>query len=215
MFNCRSCNSHDLEIVLDLGNQPWGNDFVLIESDVSVPTYPLQLLFCSECGMVQIGHTIPKETMFVNHNYVSGTTGSLRRHFEFIGEKILEKVDFDPGGYILDVGGNDGTFLKFFKTKKIRVLNVDSGHQQAELSRQDGIACINDFFNLDLARAVVKKYGKAKVIHGSGIFFHLEELHSAFEGLKILLEPDGVIVAEFIYLPEMVRSVAPAFPINY
>jgi len=208
MFNCRSCNSHDLEIVLDLGNQPWGNDFIPIVLDVSAPTYPLQLLFCSECGMVQIGHTIPKETMFVDHNYVSGTTGSLRRHFELIGKKILEKVDFSSDEYILDVGGNDGSFLKFFKAKKIRVLNVDSGRQQAELSRQSEITCVNDFFNLDLARTIIKKYGQAKVIHGSGIFFHLEELQSAFDGLKILLQPGGVIVAEFIYLPEMVRSVA-------
>ena len=80
----------------------------------------------------------------------------------------------------MDIGGNDGTFLEYFKSKNIKVLNIDSGLQQAKESNKKGIKCIADFFNEELSNQILNNYGKAKVIHGSGIFFHLEELKSVF-----------------------------------
>ena len=71
------------------------------------------------------------------------------------------------------------------------------------------INCINDFFNFDLSQKIKSKYGNFKIIHGSGIFFHLEELKSVFNGIKNLLDPNkGVLIAEFIYLPEMIKNLA-------
>lgn len=67
---------------------------------------------------------------------------------------------------------------------------------------------MNAFFNRETALRIRGEHGPARVIHGSGIFFHLEELHSAFDGIRELLEPGGLVVAEFIYLPEMVRKCA-------
>ena len=52
------------------------------------------------------------------------------------------------------------------------------------------------------------KIRKAKVIHGSGIFFHLEDLKSVFKGIKELLKNDGILVSEFIYLPSMIKNLA-------
>ncbi|OGG93479.1 MAG: hypothetical protein A2527_01705 [Candidatus Lambdaproteobacteria bacterium RIFOXYD2_FULL_50_16] len=208
MEKCRSCGAENLVLVLDLGKQPWGNHFVPIEEFTGHPTYPLEAYFCEACTMVQIGYTVPKELMFTSHNYVSGTTRSLKIHFEKIGEDILKRAAFGPTDYILDIGGNDGTFLEYFHRLGKRVLNVDSGVKQAKLSNDKGIECRNQFFNLESAQAILAERGQALVIHGSGVFFHLEELHSVFEGIKVLLAPKGMVVAEFIYLPEMVHNNA-------
>ena len=207
-MNCRCCGGDRLELVLDLHRQPWGNDFIPQTEDVRSEAYPLELFFCHDCTMVQIGYTVPKEKMFVDHRYVSGTTKSLTRHFEEVRDRILARVDFGADDYVLDVGGNDGTFLSTFLPKGVKVLNVDSGRLQAQLSEKAGVACLNDFFNEETALKVLEERGPARVIHGSGVFFHLEELHSAFAGIKKLLAEDGVVVAEFIYLPGMVRSCA-------
>jgi hypothetical protein len=207
-MNCRNCSGTDLQLVLDLGLQPWGNDFITIKENRPALTYPLQLFYCADCSMVQIGYTIPKEILFVDHNYMSGTTRSLSLHFRMVADRILSRIDVGPGQYVLDIGGNDGTFLKAFRELGIQVLNVDSGRKQAARSNANGIPCINTFFNEKSAADILSKHGPAKVIHGSGIFFHLEELHGVFEGIKHLLAPDGVLVAEFIYLPQMVQQCA-------
>jgi hypothetical protein len=205
---CRCCASNDLVPVLDLGEQPWGNDFIKIEEHRECERHPLILSVCTACTMAQIGYTVPKEVMFVHHNYISGTTRKLREHFEAVGQDILAKIPFGPRDYILDIGGNDGTFLVPLRERGVGVLNVESATLQAEISRRKGLPTVNRFFNLDAARDLRREYGPARVIHGSGVFFHLEELHSAFAGIKELLHPDGVVVAEFIYLPTMMAQCA-------
>jgi len=207
MVTCRYCEGTRLVRILDLGEQPWGNDFIPIEEKRQPQKYPLELYFCRTCALVQIGYTIPKERMFSEHLYFSGTTRSLRAHFERVADEILTRRN-PAEGLVLDVGGNDGTFLQAFVRKGIRVLNVDSGRLQAERSRQNGVVCLQAFFNRDCARRILVEHGPARVIHGSGIFFHLEELKSAFEGVRELLEPGGLLVVEFIYLPEMIRKCA-------
>ncbi len=206
-MNCRNCSSNNLEMVIDLGLQPWGNNFMPIATATPAPLYPLEVFFCNDCTMAQLGYTVPKETMFVEHNYVSGTTNSLKQHFKTVGDKMLDKVAYKNTDYVLDIGGNDGTFLALLKDR-LQVLNVDSGVRQAEISNASGVECLNTFFNKETAETILKTRGHAKAIHGSGVFFHLEELHSVFAGIKLLLAHDGVLVAEFIYLPDMVRNGA-------
>lgn len=207
MKSCRSCGSASLEQVLDLGEQPWGNDFIKIEKDVVAERYPLRLFFCNECKMVQIDYTVAKEKMFVEHSYMSGTTKTLRRHFEGVGELITNKFEL-RGGRVLDIGGNDGTFLEYFVKNGHNVLNVESGRNQAKASRQKAVETENCFFNFESALDIKKKFGSMRVIHGSGVLFHLEELHSVFRGIETLLDTDGVLVAEFIYLPGMIEKCA-------
>lgn len=207
-MKCRCCNGSHVEKFLDLGRQAWGNDFIPIKENRHCEEYPLEVFFCHDCTMVQIGYTVPRHKMFVNHAYLSGTTKSLKEHFVRVAKDIDERVDFDADDYVFDIGGNDGTFLEYFRDKPLKVLNVDSGVLQAKLSNEKGIPCLNTFFNLETARDIIVNQGKAKVIHGSGIFFHLEELHSVFAGIKEMLKLDGLLVAEFIYLPGMIKNCA-------
>jgi len=208
MLSCRNCGSTDLELVLDLGKQPWGNHFVPKAQGENLPRYPLEFHICKHCWMAQIGYTIPKEAMFINHNYVSGTTRSLADHFSRIAEEIASRVHFGPADYAVDIGGNDGTFLVQLKRHGAAVLNVESGRLQAERSEAVGVPCLNVFFNHESALDIARQRGKAIAIHGSGVLFHLEELHSAFEGISALLADNGRLIAEFIYLPQMVENCA-------
>lgn len=207
-MKCRGCHGEKTKLILDLGYQPWGNDFRPIENYFPPNSYPLQLFYCHDCSLVQLGHTIPKESMFVDHAYLSGSTKALKRHFDSISKAILDRWPLSSKDLILDIGGNDGSFLSFFKECGVRCLNVDSGRLQAAQSELNKVPCLNKFFNESLANEILQNYGPCKVIHGAGILFHLEELHSVFRGIKLLLENEGTLVAQFIYLPDMVRNLA-------
>ena len=76
--------------------------------------------------------------MFVDHAYMSGTTKSLKNHFVEVGKMIFERYG-SPDGRVMDIGGNDGTFLEFFHEKGIKVLNVESGDRQSEDCKSKGI----------------------------------------------------------------------------
>ena len=87
-MSCRICDSTNLELVVDLGKQPWCNNFLKKEEIGKEPYYPLRVLFCHDCHTSQLDFTVKKEIMFGNHTYLSGTTKSLSEHFQNIANEV-------------------------------------------------------------------------------------------------------------------------------
>lgn len=203
---CRVCDATDLELVLDLGDQPWGNHFLCREEVGKEPYYPLRLNYCHKCGTVQLDYTVPKEVMFSNHTYLSGVTASLGAHFKQVAQQVDDRFfkNVSPKA-VLDIGSNDGTQLKHFKQLGYDVLGVESSKPAAEIANEAGIKTIHKFFNLDLVKELGRKF---HVINAAGVFFHLEELHSVTDGIREALHDDGVFVVQFLYMKRIVENLA-------
>ena len=73
---CRVCSGSNLTECIDLGMQPWCNDFVSKEQVGKENKYPLALAFCDICGTLQVNYTVPKEIMYNDHTYLSGMNKS-------------------------------------------------------------------------------------------------------------------------------------------
>lgn len=203
---CRGCSGVNLKQVVNLGLQPWGNDFRPVDILVEAKTYPLEMLFCSDCYLSQLSYTVPKEVMFKEHTYLSGSTNTLREHFKSNAKLALKALGKESKKVsVLDIGSNDGTQLKEFKSLGCVVKGVESADKIASIARLSSIDTDTAFFNLDYAKDSKKKYD---IISASGVFFHLEELHSAVLAIKELLKSDGLFVVQFIYLKDMVKNLA-------
>jgi hypothetical protein len=65
LAHCRSCSGSTLTTFLDLGSQPLANA-LLEERQLAEPepSFPLELAFCHDCGLVQITETIPPDVLF-------------------------------------------------------------------------------------------------------------------------------------------------------
>ncbi|MBU8540528.1 class I SAM-dependent methyltransferase [Falsiroseomonas tokyonensis] len=208
-MSCRCCGGHRVELVIDLGDQPHCNRLVRPDLAPGVePHYPLRVGFCRDCTMVQIDHTIPKESMFTDYPYVSGTTKTLPAHFLATSQRIAAAYDVKPGDLVVDIGSNDGTWLKQWAFSGARVLGVEAAGNVAKLAQEAGVPTWHRFFNAECCADIRKEYGPAKVITAAGVFFHLEELHSVVEGIASLLADDGVFVVQAIYLGGMVENTA-------
>jgi len=193
-------------MVIDLGMQPWGNNFLKKEEIGREPYYPLRVLYCKKCHTVQLDYTVKKEIMFGNHTYLSGITKSLSKHFERVA------IDVDESFFknkkeksVLDIGSNDGTQLKHFQKLGYEVLGVESSKRTAQIANANGIPTINDFFNLECMKSIGRQYD---VFNASGVFFHLEELHSVCEAIKYALKEKGVFVVQFLYIKSIVENLA-------
>jgi 2-polyprenyl-3-methyl-5-hydroxy-6-metoxy-1,4-benzoquinol methylase len=205
-MNCRVCDSNNLELAIDLGSQPWCNHFLKLEEIGKEPFYPLRVLYCHECGTVQLDYTVKKEIMFGDHTYLSGVTRSLSEHFKNVAEEVDNRFFKDtPGKSVIDIGSNDGTQLKHFKTLGYDVLGIESSKTTAKIANDAGIATLNEFFNLDIVKKLDRQF---HVINAAGVFFHLEELHSVTEGIREALRDDGVFVVQFLYMKRIVENLA-------
>jgi 2-polyprenyl-3-methyl-5-hydroxy-6-metoxy-1,4-benzoquinol methylase len=207
-MKCRVCDSTNLEMVIDLGLQPWGNNFLKKEEVGSEPFYPLRVLFCNDCSTSQLDYTVKKEVMFGDHTYLSGVTKSLSAHFKRIAIQVDDLFCKNkPKKTVLDIGSNDGTQLQHFKELGYSVTGVESSKTTSEIANKSGINTINDYFNYEL----VKKnnlLNKFDIINASGVFFHLEELHSVTKGIKASLKKNGVFVVQFLYMKNIIENNA-------
>ena len=206
---CRGCFSDQIETVIDLGIQPWGNDFRPKDSKGAAKSYPLEVDFCHKCSLLSLNYTVPKEIMFSNHTYVSGSTETLKNHFKMTAIEALKVLNESNGiikrPKILDIGSNDGTQLKQFQDLGCEVLGVESAKNVASIAQEQGINTKIAYFNEEFANNLDKKFD---LISASGVFFHLEELHSAIKAIKKLLSPNGIFVVQFIYLKDMINNGA-------
>jgi hypothetical protein len=196
----------DYDVVLDLGNQPWGNDFLTHEEMGHEKKYPLCLVHCNKSKLLQLTYFVPKEVMFKNHTYI--TTPSLLDDFYAVAKENLEQYNLDVlSDCILDIGGNDGSQLLQYKKLGFKnIINYEAADNISILSEQNGVPCINDFFNLKSVKKNIPK-GGVRLINASGVFFHLEELHSVIEAINYCLDDDGVFVVQFMYSGSMVDNL--------
>ena len=118
---CRTCHSKNLLEILDLGFQPLANALKDNSSDKGEMKYPLRLVQCGDCSLVQIDVNVKPELMFSNYNWVTGTSQSSMEHCENFARRTLQISKYFPKS-IIEVGSNDGTLLKSFLHQKGKLL---------------------------------------------------------------------------------------------
>ena len=209
MNGCRICRGTNLHKFLSLGDQPHCNRFLKKEELASQePFYPLDMYFCQDCALVQLGYVVPPEAMFRDYPYVTGTTATLPHHFQGLAKEIVARFKPAPGSLVVDIGSNDGTFLKAFQSFNLRTLGVDPAVNIAEIANQSGIETIPEFFGRDIAARIAREKGKAQVVTAAGVFYHIPGLDDFVEGVRAVLADDGVFVVQAIYLMDMLDKTS-------
>jgi SAM-dependent methyltransferase len=198
MISCRICEGKNLTLAIDLQQQPVANLF-LRESEVGKEKYyPLQVFYCQDCSAAQLGHTVPKEAVYEENTYLSGMTRTLDLHFKKVAEDVDDLFFKEQAEKkVLDIGSNDGTQLIHFKNLGYEIVGIEAAWKIAKLANERRVYTVHAFFNEECAKTLPMKFD---VINAAGIFFHLEELHSATEGIRLLLKENGVFIIQFLYM---------------
>jgi SAM-dependent methyltransferase len=204
--HCRSCGSADLELVLDLGNSPLA-DRLLTQQELGAPeaSYPLQLLFCHDCGLAQIGYTVPPAELFCNdYPYFSSVSDALQAHTIANVHEIIQRRGLGPEHRVIELASNDGYLLKHYKAKGIQVLGIDPAEPPAKAALAIGVDTIIDFFTVDLAASLASEGTTADVIHANNVLAHVADTNGFVAGIAKLLKRTGVAVLEFPYVRDLV-----------
>ncbi|MBT5940988.1 MAG: class I SAM-dependent methyltransferase [Rhodospirillaceae bacterium] len=205
--NCRLCDSTSLTQVLSLTPTPPANAFVSEDQLQEVQsTFPLELYFCENCAHLQLLDVVDPAELFRNYVYVSGTSPSFVKHFEDYAGTCTTRFNLSPGDLVIDIGSNDGTLLKFFKSNGLKVLGVDPARAIAEKATADGIETWPEFLNQTIADRVKADRGQARLITANNVFAHADDLSSLTDSIRSLLAPDGVFVFEVSYLTDVYQD---------
>lgn len=204
---CRLCKGKDLKKVLDLGKTPPANSF-LKKSQLKDKEdfFPLVVNFCRNCSQLQLSHVVSPEILFRHYVWVSSTSPVTVLHFGEYAKSTFEKIGLKKGDLVVEMGSNDGVLLKPFKKLGARVLGVDPARNVARRATKEGILTLPHFFNVKIAKQIVKKYGKAKVIAANNVFAHINDLDEIVNAVHELLDSQGAFVIEAPYNIDLVEK---------
>jgi hypothetical protein len=198
---CRICGGDIVEI-LDLGHHPPSDKF-LTEEQLDEPEvrYPLRLFYCPKCTLAQLDYIVPKETLFSDdYPYETGVNQGGIVHFHTFADEVYEKFG-KPDSFVVDIGGNDGTFLEGFALHGCKVLNVDPCGVKSK------VMSWKNFWGSDTAKEISTQFGKADIITATNVLAHTEDLHDFMKGVNVLLKDDGVLVIETPSLDAMIDGL--------
>jgi len=205
-LNCRSCGSKHLDRVISLGMSPLANNLKNSKEE-DAELFPLEVNYCPKCHNSQLSVVVPPEKMFDNYLYVSSTAASFRKHFEDAAKQFAEEFNLNSDSLVIDIGSNDGVFLKPVKEMGIKVLGVEPAKNIAKLATENGIPTINNYFDNTTAKEILKNYGKAKLITASNVFAHSDELVNIAKNVSMIMEDDGCFVIEVQYLKDTLKDL--------
>lgn len=193
---CRVCSGSRLTTFLDLGDQAPANA-LLKKEELSLPEkkFPLAVMQCADCELLQLTHIVSHELLFRNYVYFSSVSQLMSKHFAAYAADVADRF-IPKDGLVVELGSNDGILLKTLLGRPLRVLGVDPARNVAEIARKNGVPTISEFFNKGQAQKIRAEHGPAHAIIGNNVIAHIDDLDSVVEGFDALLADDGVFVME-------------------
>ncbi len=205
-MKCRHCKSElDIEF-LDLGHAPPSNAYLRAE-DLHKPevTYPLRVLTCSNCWLVQTEDYADAGDLFSeDYAYFSSTSQGWLKHAAAYCELITERLALNETSFVVELASNDGYLLKNFVSAGIPCLGIEPTKSTAEAAEAIGIPVKQVFFGETVGRDMATAGYKADLIIGNNVFAHVPDINDFTKGVAVLLRDNGVVTFEFPHLMRLI-----------
>ena len=205
-FQCRACGGERIAPILSLGRTPLANALLTADRlEQPEPTYPLELVFCEICTLVQITETVPPEQLFSDYAYFSSYSDTMLRHAEALVARVVSQRHLDGNSLAVEIASNDGYLLKHYRRAGIPVLGIEPAANIAAVAEARGIRTFVDFFGERLAQRLAGDGLRADVIHANNVLAHVPDLPGFARGLRELLKPGGTAIIEVPYVRDLVE----------
>lgn len=178
---CRICESSELVKIGALGKIAISN---FTDRPEKGNKYPLELVYCRACTLLQLAHNTPRRLLYKNYWYQS--------HINPVIVENLKEIAKQSRGVHIDIGANDGTLLKFSKAKaKIAVepSNIKPGE----------FKWIKDYWE-----NVTTK--KADTITAIACLYDLPNPNKFMRNVAAHLKPKGVFIAQLMTLQPFIEN---------
>ena len=188
---------------LDLGLQPLANNYLSKKNlKKKEKKYRLKIGINLKTKLVSINKPISSKIMFNNkYPYRSSMSKTMIKSFLDLSKFINKK--FNPNK-ILEIGSNDGSFIKNFSKKK--VIGIEPCSNIEKITKKKGFNTYSLYWNLKTARELLKKEGKVDLIYSANTISHIENLDEVLKSINILLNDNGTLIIEDPSLLECLKK---------
>lgn len=205
--SCRACGTPNLVPILYLGETPLADALLKGEQLLQAEEkYPLTVVFCTACSLMQILQTVSPETLFCqDYPYYSSFSPALLAHSRENALRLIASQKLNADSLVVELASNDGYMLRNFVEQGIPVLGIDPAEGPAKAAEQAGIPTLCTFFGQQLAQRLRNEGKQADVLIANNVLAHVPDLNGFVEGIRVLLKEEGVAVVEVPYVKNLIE----------
>lgn len=196
---CRMCGERDLQPVISFGRVPLSNAFLNKPGDPE-ELFPLSVVFCPRCTLVQLAETVSPTRLFSEYSYFSSVSAGMLGHARELASIVTKLKVLGKDSLVMEIASNDGYLLQYFSG--IPVLGIDPAENIAKIANDNGIPTKVEFFGREMA----KELPQADIVFALNVLGHVADLTGFVDGIEIVLKPKGVAIIEVPYVRDMVES---------
>jgi SAM-dependent methyltransferase len=201
---CRFCGGSLGEFV-DLGMSPLCESYLAKNQLNSMePFYPLAAQVCRDCLLVQLQEYVAPEHIFSEYAYFSAYSDAWLEHARRYVEAMTDRLGLGPASRVIELGSNDGYLLQFFVQRGVPVLGIDPAVNVAKTAEARNVPTLVKFFGVETARELAEKGIRGDLVLGNNVLAQVPNLNSFVEGIRIILNRNGVCTLEF---PHLLRTI--------
>jgi 2-polyprenyl-3-methyl-5-hydroxy-6-metoxy-1,4-benzoquinol methylase len=206
-MKCRHCEAELSLCLIDLGSAPLSNAYLTERTlKASEKWFPLKVLVCKECWLVQTeDYTRAEELFDQEYAYFSSISSSWLEHAKHYVEDMLNRFNLNSNSKVVEIAANDGYLLQYVKQKNIPCFGIEPTASTAKAAKDKGIEITEDFFSIDLAKKLVSEGKQADLIVANNVLAHVPSINDFVSGFAHLLKPNGVATFEFPHLMQMIN----------
>jgi SAM-dependent methyltransferase len=205
--SCRLCQTPLTKTFVDLGMSPLCESFLTADQlDQMEPYFPLHVLVCERCFLVQLQEYVKPQDIFTEYAYFSSYSTSWVDHARRYCQTIKQRLQLGPESQVFELASNDGYLLQHFLPLGVPVLGIEPAANVAEAARKKGVPTLVEFFGLDLAKRLVAEGRRADLVIGNNVLAQVPDLNDFTAGMRHLLTPRGVITLEFPHLDRLIAE---------
>jgi methylation protein EvaC len=206
-MNCKITKSA-IKPFISFGKMPIANGFLNKENFSKEFFFDLEVGFSEKCSLFQLKDHPTPEQMFNNkYPFFTGSSEAMKIHFQKYSD-FIKKNYINNNSKIIEIGSNDGTFLKNFKNSNLDYVGFEPSENVAEIAKQKGVRTINTFFGLNSLDLVKNFLKQTDVIFAANVICHIPELNGLIKAVDQLLSKDGVFIFEEPYLGSMFNKTS-------
>jgi len=204
--SCRFCGSSLQRTFVDLGLSPLCETYPsAADLNRGETYYPLHVLVCEKCWLVQLDEYETPEKIFSDYPYFSSFSDSWLKHCDKYCAAMKTRFGLGKQSFVVEVASNDGYLLQYFVTRDVPVLGIEPAANVAKVAVEKGIPTLVRFFGTKLAKELAAEGRCADLVLGNNVLAQVPDLNDFVEGLKILLKPEGVLTLEFPHLLQLIQ----------
>lgn len=207
-MKCRHCDTELTNTFIDLGSSPPSNSYLTKETMKSPEKwYPLRVVVCDQCWLVQTEDFIGAEEMFSeDYAYFSSYSSTWLSHARNYVETITKRFHLNSESMVVEIAANDGYLLQYVKEKAIPCYGIEPTNSTAIAAREKGIEIIEEFFGEDKAKELASQGRQADLTVANNVLAHVPNINDFVKGFSILLKLEGIATFEFPHLLNLVQQ---------